>query len=56
MEKPKKRKILCPFCGHPTSVMVDKNAVCKGVYIKCKGAHCKTEFEIIINSPNNEIK
>ena len=36
--KPKKHKILCPFCGHPTSVMADENAVCKGVYVKCKGA------------------
>ena len=54
--KPKKHKILCPFCGHPTSVMADENAVCKGVYVKCKGAHRGIEFEIKINSINSEIK
>ncbi len=55
--KPKKHKILCPFCGHPTSVMADENAVCKGIYVKCKGAHCGIEFEIEINnSINSEIK
>lgn len=48
--KLKKHKILCPLCGHPTSVMADENAVCKGVYVKCKGAHCGIEFEIKINS------
>ena len=31
-------------------------AVCKGVYVKCKGAHCGIEFEIKINSINSEIK
>ena len=51
--KPKKHKILCPKCGHPTAVMADEKAVCKGVYVKCKGAHCGIEFEIKIN---NEIK
>lgn len=52
--KPKKYKILCPHCKCPTPIMADENAVCKGIYVKCKGAHCKKEFEIRINE--NEIK
>lgn len=52
--KPKKYKILCPKCGHPTPIMADDNAVCRGIYVKCKGAHCKEEIEIKINT--SEIK
>lgn len=52
--KPKKHKILCPHCKCPTPIMADENAVCRGIYVKCKGAHCKKEFEIKINE--NEIK
>lgn len=52
--KPKKHKILCPKCGHPTPIMADDNAVCRGIYVKCKGAHCKEEIEIKINT--SEIK
>lgn len=49
MKKSKKYKILCPYCKHPTSIMADSKAKCKGVYVRCKGAHCKKVFEIVIN-------
>lgn len=41
-------KVKCPYCGHEQSIFIDKNAVCKGVWLKCKGRQCGKEFEIVI--------
>lgn len=27
-----------------------EKAVCNGVWVKCKGRHCKREFEVIITN------
>ena len=44
-----KQKIKCPHCNYEnTQAMYIKDAVCKGVFLKCK--KCKKEFEIIIKS------
>lgn len=42
------KKIKCPFCGYEMPVKYGKNAVCRGVWVRCKGRGCKKEFEIKI--------
>lgn len=44
----KKEKIKCPYCGHPVNVLRDKDAVCKGIFLKCKNRDCRKEFEVKI--------
>ena len=40
-----KHKAVCPNCGAVNSqAWIEKNAVCKGIWIKCKT--CKKEFEL----------
>lgn len=45
-QKPKDTKIKCPYCGYEMPIFVKPPAVCRGVFTKCKGRHCKKEFEI----------
>ena len=47
-------KVKCPFCGYEMPVYKDKDAIAKGVYVKCKGRNCKKLFEI--NTENKKIK
>ena len=52
MDKPhdikKMQKIKCPYCGHAINVFHDKDAVCRGVFFKCKNPYCRKEFELRI--------
>ena len=48
------QKIKCPHCGYVMPLTREKNAVCRGIYIKCKGRRCGQIFEIKI--PEREIK
>lgn len=41
-------KVKCPHCGYEMPLSYDKNAVCRGIFIRCKGKHCKKLFEIKI--------
>jgi uncharacterized Zn finger protein len=43
-----REKIKCPYCGYEMPVERDKKAVCKGIFVKCKGRNCGKVFEIII--------
>nr|DAM27040.1 MAG TPA: zinc-ribbon domain protein [Caudoviricetes sp.] len=43
-----KIKVKCPHCGYPVNVFHAKDAVCKGVFLKCKNKDCKKEFELRI--------
>ena len=43
-----RKKILCPNCGSSQNVFYDPDAVCKGIYLKCKARHCGRIFEIVI--------
>lgn len=45
----KEKKIRCPYCGYLMPLKVTENAVCKGVWVRCKGRNCKKEFEIKID-------
>ena len=38
--------VRCPYCGYRMPVTFDKDAVCKGVFVKCKGKNCRRVFEI----------
>ncbi len=42
-------KVKCPYCGYEMPIAHDKDAVCKGVFVKCKGRQCKKTFEIKLN-------
>lgn len=43
-----KEKVKCPYCGHPINVFKNKDAVCKGVFLKCKNKECQRIFELKI--------
>ena len=47
-------KIKCPYCGYIMPIKADKNAICRGIWAKCKGRNCRKEFEIKIE--NNKVK
>ncbi len=49
IEKNNLKHIKCPFCGYLMPILKRENAVCSGLYVKCKARHCKKEFEIKIN-------
>ena len=40
--------VKCPYCGYKMPIAYDKSAICKGVFVKCKGKKCRKEFEIKI--------
>lgn len=42
-------KIKCPHCGYEMPLTYEKDANCKGLFIRCKGRKCKKIFEIKIN-------
>ena len=48
------KKIKCPYCGYEMPITYSKGAVCKGIFVKCKGKNCKKEFEIKINTDNSK--
>ena len=41
-------QIICPYCGYKMPILADKAAVCRGVWVRCKGRKCGKEFEIKI--------
>lgn len=42
------RKVSCPYCGYEMPVTYSQEAVCRGVFVRCKGRSCKKTFEIIL--------
>ena len=48
MTEEKKKKAVCPFCGHPVNVFYRPDAACQGVYLKCKNKICGRIFELRI--------
>lgn len=42
------RKVKCPYCGYEMPVTYRREAVCRGVFLRCKGRSCKKVFEIKI--------
>lgn len=44
-------RVTCPCCGYAMPIRYDEtDAVCQGVWVRCKGRNCKQEFEIKINT------
>lgn len=43
------KKVKCPYCDYVMPLNFEETAVCKGVYVKCKGRNCKKIFEVKIN-------
>ena len=44
---PKRKKAKCPYCGHPVSVFYNSDAVCRGVFLRCKNKKtCGKIFEL----------
>ena len=46
--KETKKKVCCPFCGHPVNAVQAEDASCRGVFFKCKNRNCRKEFELKI--------
>ena len=40
------KKVSCPYCGRPVNVFCRPDAVCRGVFLKCKGPDCLRQFEL----------
>nr|DAQ39216.1 MAG TPA: protein of unknown function (DUF3330) [Caudoviricetes sp.] len=48
IEKIKPKKVRCPYCGHPVNANQAEDAVCKGIFFKCKNKECRKIFELRI--------
>ncbi len=49
-----REKVICPYCGYKMPIEREKNAVCSGLWVKCKGRNCAREFEIKINNKSDK--
>lgn len=47
-KKTERRKVRCPYCGHPVNAMRDADASCKGIFFRCKEKDCRKVFELRI--------
>ena len=45
-KKVDKKKVVCPYCGHPVNAMQTEDAHCRGIYFRCKNKDCKKIFEL----------
>ena len=49
MKEKKIKRVICPYCGYVMPISYGSEAMCTGVYAKCKGKGCKKYFEIKID-------
>lgn len=47
-------RITCPHCGYRMPIEAAKDAVAKGLYVKCKGRSCGKQFEIVLQPPKDK--
>lgn len=47
-------KIKCPYCGYEMPLQASKDAVCRGIFARCKGRGCKRIFEVKVNCNNDK--
>lgn len=40
------KKVACPYCGRQHNVFYEKDAICRGVFFKCKNPACRKQFEL----------
>lgn len=43
-----RKRVICPYCGYRMPLEYDTTSSSHGVVVRCKGSHCKKEFEIVI--------
>ena len=48
MNDVKRNRVICPYCNYRMPIEYDATASSHGVYIRCKGSHCKKDFELVI--------
>ena len=41
-------KVTCPYCGYKMPIHKTPEAVCRGLWVKCKGRGCGREFEVVL--------
>ena len=50
-KKTEQKKVKCPHCGYEMPMLYDESeAICRGVFVKCKGRNCAKQFEIILGA------
>ncbi len=48
MQKSERNKVRCPRCGYEMPIFQSRDALCRGLWVRCKGRGCGHEFEIKI--------
>jgi len=38
--------VICPYCGYRMPAQYTPDAICKGLWLKCKGRQCGRTFEV----------
>lgn len=41
-------KVRCPHCGASYSAFYKEDAICRGVFFRCKNPSCRKQFELKI--------
>ena len=52
MNETERKRVRCPYCDYRMPLDYDLTTSCHGVYLRCKGSHCKKEFELVIKDGN----
>ena len=39
-------RVQCPYCGYLLPVWWEDTAIAEGIWVRCKGKHCKKLIEI----------
>lgn len=50
MDEVSKIRITCPYCGYKMPISCDSTSSSHGLYVRCKGSHCKREFEVVVKN------
>ena len=43
-------RVVCPYCGYRMPLEFGSDANSRGIYVRCKGQHCRREFELVIKN------
>ena len=44
------KTVVCPYCGYNLPLKYDDTTNVNGLYVRCKGKHCKMNFMLIIKN------
>lgn len=45
-----RKRVICPYCNYRMPIEYDVTSSSHGVFLRCKGSHCKKEFELVIKN------